>query len=74
MRCRVLFLFFFLRPCPCRPQCCEYIQHILRDLREHIRSVEFAETAREADAQRAFTMRRKLPLPALIAALLCQRN
>ncbi len=47
---------------------------MLRDLRGHIRSAEFAEAARGPDCAGAFTRRSKLPLPILIAALLCQRN
>ena len=46
---------------------------MLRDLRDHVHSAEFADAARGPDDAGAFTCRRKLPLPTLIAALLCQR-
>jgi Transposase DDE domain len=44
------------------------------DLSEQISSDEFAELARHPEHPEAFTRSRKLPLPALIAALLSMRN
>jgi len=41
---------------------------------ERIASAEFAKTARHPDFPNAFTRERKLPLPALIGALLSMRN
>ena len=41
---------------------------------ERIASEEFAQTARHPDFPNAYTRSRKLPLPALIAALLSMRN
>jgi hypothetical protein len=46
----------------------------LLELSERIHSAEFAEAARHPDHPRAFTRRRKLPLPALIASLLSLRG
>jgi len=43
------------------------------DLHERIHSPEFAQEARHPDSPNAFTRCRKLPLPALIASLLCLR-
>ena len=44
------------------------------ELSERIASDEFAQSARHPDFPRAFTCSRKLPLPALIGALLSMRN
>jgi len=44
------------------------------ELSERIASDDFAQTARHPDFPNAFTRSRKLPLPALIGALLTMRN
>ncbi len=44
------------------------------EMSEHVASDEFARLARHPDHPAAFTRSRKLPLPALIAALLTMRN
>ena len=44
------------------------------ELSEVITSADFARTARHPAFPQAFTRCRKLPLPGLIAALLCQRG
>jgi len=46
---------------------------LLLDLARTIRSEAFAQSARHPEAPRAFTRQRQLPLPALIATLLCMR-
>jgi hypothetical protein len=47
---------------------------ILHEISEFIHSPEFAQAARHPEFPRAFTRTRKLPLPALIAALLTERG
>lgn len=47
---------------------------MIDELSQHIVSDEFAELARHPDHPRAFTRSRKLPLPALIGALLSMSN
>lgn len=44
------------------------------ELSEVIQSPDFAQAARHPSFPQAFTRTRKLPLPGLIAALLCQRG
>ena len=46
----------------------------MMEFSDRISSAEFAQTARHPDFPNAFTRSRKLPLPALIAALLSMRN
>ena len=51
-----------------------FIQVLMAELSERIASEEFAQIARHPDFPKAFTRNSKLPLPALIAALLSMRN
>ena len=46
---------------------------MLLDLAQTLRSDAFAQSARHPDFPRAFSRRRQLPLPALVATLLCMR-
>ena len=50
------------------------MQFIIDELSQHIASDEFAKLARHPDHPIAFTRSRKLPLPALIGALLSMRS
>jgi hypothetical protein len=59
---------------PASPQYCEYIQHLLLDLSDTLSSDAFAQRARHPDHPHAFTRSRLLPLPALVAVLLCMRS
>lgn len=47
---------------------------MLLDLSDTLHSDAFAQRARHPDCPRAFTRRRQLPLPALVASLLCMRG
>jgi Transposase DDE domain len=47
---------------------------LVRELSERIASDDFAQLARHPDFPQAFTRKRKLPLPALIGALVSMRN
>jgi hypothetical protein len=47
---------------------------LVRELSERIASDDFAQLARHPEFPQAFTRKRKLPLPALIGALVSMRN
>lgn len=47
------------------------LPELLSNFIEHLHSPDFHQLARHADHPRAFTRRRKLPLPSLIALMLC---
>ena len=53
---------------------CDFIQPLTLELSDRIASDDLAQLARHPDFPRAFTRSRKLPLPALIGALLSMRN
>lgn len=53
---------------------CDPVQAPLRDLSDTLHSDAFAQLARQPNCPRAFTRRRQLPLPALVAGLLCMRG
>ena len=56
------------------PQYCDFAQSILTDFSDHLHSPAFAEMARSPDHPQAFTRARKLPLPALLGALMSFRG
>ena len=47
------------------------LPELLSDFIQHLHSPDFHQLARHADHPGAFTRRRKLPLPSLIALMLC---